>query len=108
MALRQEEIREFRETMTKLFKELRKVGIVCRKNFSCCQTCGHSEMPADTSYVFYHRQEAQRLREGSEECYLAHSIRPEHQAQVCAILQKYGSTWNGNPHSTILVPFRRS
>jgi hypothetical protein len=108
MDLRQEEIREFREKMNKLFKELRKVGLVCRKNFSCCQTCGHTEMPADTSYVFYHRQEAESLREGSEECYLAHSIRPEHQERVKVILQKYGSIWNGDPYSTIVIPFRKS
>ncbi len=108
MALNQEEIREFREKMNKLYRELRRIGVVCRKNFTCCGTCGHHAMPPNTSYVFYHAQEADSLREGRDHCYLAHTINPEHLHRVQTIVRKYGSNWDGDDTSTIIIPFHTS
>lgn len=46
------------------FRLLRKRGYFARQNFWCCQTCGCAAVPEDhaESYVFYHRQDAERLR----------------------------------------------
>lgn len=54
------------------FKMLRKFGILCRKNFWCCQTCGceamrqrYEQAEADAKplgYCFYHQQDAEWLR----------------------------------------------
>jgi hypothetical protein len=52
------------------FKMLRKFGVLCRKNFWCCQTCGCHAMEQryegakddkPLGYCFYHRQDADGL-----------------------------------------------
>lgn len=50
------------------FKELRKLGIVARQNFMCCQSCGWANISKDEpkktiGYAFYHAQDAERLKE---------------------------------------------
>jgi hypothetical protein len=106
MNLNREEQKEFREKINKLFRELRKKGFICRKNFSCCSSCGHAEMPPDRNYVFYNKQEGEKLREGHNYCYLAHSIQPELCELVKQIVHKYDSTWSGFEYETIMIPFR--
>lgn len=56
-----------------VFEQLEGEGIVARQNFTCCQTCGHSEIweeieqarqeRAVTGYVFYHQQDTERARD---------------------------------------------
>lgn len=46
------------------FKALRSRGYFARQNFWCCQSCGCYAVPKESSekYVFYHRQDAERLK----------------------------------------------
>jgi hypothetical protein len=101
------QIKAFREKVNDCFKELRKCGVKCRKNFSCCQSCGHGEISSDYdgSYVFYHLQESERLREGDDTVSLAHSIAEYKRERVMEILKRYGSDWNGEDSRTIEIPF---
>jgi hypothetical protein len=56
------------------FADLDAAGIVARQNFTCCQTCGHSEIQSEIEwtqqhrpvegYVFYHMQDTDSAREG--------------------------------------------
>lgn len=48
--------------LTKAFRALRRAGYFARQNFKCCQTCAWSAIPEDTKCVFYHKQDADRLR----------------------------------------------
>lgn len=98
----------FRVKINDCFKELRECGVMCRKNFSCCQSCGHSEIGVqgyEGSYVFYHTQTSESLSEGEDSVYLAHSIADDERERVIAILKRYGSDWEGEDNSTIEIPF---
>jgi hypothetical protein len=58
------------------FEELESDGIVARMNFACCQTCGHAEIGDEQrdgswGYTFFHQQDAERLRPGRSDLYLA-------------------------------------
>lgn len=61
---------EGKRKLNKLFAELRKQSIEARQAFSCCNTCGASEMermlilnPDRIGYAFYHAQNAASLHE---------------------------------------------
>jgi hypothetical protein len=50
------------------FAELEASGIVCRQNWTCCQTCGLAEIgaqikPGKRGYVFFHQQDTDRVVE---------------------------------------------
>lgn len=107
MTLNVEQIKAFRVKVSNCFKELRRCGVKCRKNFSCCGSCGHSEMSDgyDGSYVFYHAQSADNLRAGDDSVYLAHSIAGDKVVKVREIVRRYGSDWDGHEDSTIMIPF---
>jgi hypothetical protein len=99
---------EFRNKINKLFKDLRNIGIVCRKNYACCGNCGHHAIQTNypgRDYVFYHAQESDHLKEGADACYFAHSISILNTPKVIRILKKYGSDWNGDDVKTIVIPF---
>ena len=90
-------------------------GVELYDDFSCCQSCGHYEMesrliedgydPEKTSYLFYHQQEGNRLREGADEVYFAHDIKEKDVAFVMEVVKGYGGSWNGSPNTTICIPF---
>jgi hypothetical protein len=56
------------------FGNLEKRGIICRENFTCCMTCGTSEIGGEMEgaggekkikgYVFYHMQDLERAADG--------------------------------------------
>lgn len=59
------------------FTELNAMGIIARHNWTCCSTCGNSQMPAEfdrlngkinnnpiIGHVFYHQQDTERAAEG--------------------------------------------
>jgi len=60
--------------LTNAFKMMRKMGIVARQNFLCCQSCGcaaiddivekkrKAKQPVPLGYCFYHAQDADTLR----------------------------------------------
>lgn len=50
------------------FAELESSGIVCRQNWTCCQTCGLAEIGGEMKrttrgYAFYHQQDTERVVE---------------------------------------------
>jgi hypothetical protein len=58
------------DRLSEAFAELERSGIVARHNFTCCQTCGHSEISYEVEaaeeagnrvrgYVFYHMQDTE-------------------------------------------------
>ncbi|MFE8947769.1 DUF6891 domain-containing protein [Streptomyces sp. NPDC007856] len=49
------------ERLTRAFTALREAGITARENFTCCRSCGQSEIggegePDDRGYVYFHTQ----------------------------------------------------
>ncbi len=61
------------------FAELEASGVVARMSFTCCQNCGAheigDEVPPGASprgYVFFHRQDAERLGEPDAALYLSY------------------------------------
>jgi hypothetical protein len=58
------------DRLDRAFEELEREGIVARQNFTCCQTCGHSEIGGEIAlvqaqgrevhgYTFYHMQDTE-------------------------------------------------
>jgi hypothetical protein len=89
--------------LTKAFKALRKKGYFARQNFWCCSTCAWSAMTDEQikKAVFYHRQDADDLREiGS--CYLAWSGNGH---EIVEVLKENGIEvdWNGSNVTRITI-----
>ncbi|MCI9889610.1 hypothetical protein JT358_14260 [Micrococcales bacterium 31B] len=76
------------QRVARAFATLNSQGIVARENFSCCNTCGTSEIDAERSrqagradgygyresqYVFFHQQDAQRLVDEPAQLFLTYS-----------------------------------
>lgn len=101
------QITAFSNKINALYKDLRKLGVKCRKNFACCGTCGHWEISDgyDGSYVFYSQQANDDLHEGSDSVWLQHNIADHLKARVKDIVKRYGSDWDGTDDTTIEIPF---
>lgn len=66
---------EMKKKLNAAFRALRKRGYIARQSFSCCLTCAGCELsgmlkeahetgkPLPRGAVYYHRQDAERLRE---------------------------------------------
>lgn len=67
-----------RQALRKAFSNLRKKNILAKMNFSCCQSCGISEITtllkekphSYIGYVFFDLQDAEDLRDTGK-CYLS-------------------------------------
>lgn len=108
MTLNKEQKRAFREKINLLFKELRKLHIVCRKNYLCCASCGQHQIDIDypeRDYVFYHAQQHDNLKDGEDVCYMQHFISESNKPKVIEILKRYGCNWNGDDSKTFEVPY---
>ena len=77
--------REFKEKLNLFFRELRKKGYFAKQKFSCCRTCGWSEIPDNyEKAVFYTTQDADNLSrnyvylnwsgDGNEICEIAKNV----------------------------------
>lgn len=65
------------------FAELETAGFVARMNFTCCQTCGHTEIKDEATgtergYVFFHQQDSQRLADPDAVLFLAFGVLSAH------------------------------
>lgn len=109
------------ERLDEAFAELDRQGIVARQNFTCCQSCGHSEIANEIEatevfrpvrgYVFYHIQDLESVvRNGY--LYLAFgSVSGELKEseiiaqEICEILRKAGlePDWNGSIRTRICI-----
>lgn len=103
------------------FAELDRHGIVARQNFTCCQTCGHTEIKAEIiktkkhrpvrGYVFFHWQDTESaVRSGY--LYLAFSsVSGKEQeselvaGEIVASLHHAGleADWNGSVRTRICI-----
>lgn len=94
---------ENKKQLTKAFAELRKKGYFAKQNFTCCQSCGWAEIPEEKSAkaVFYHRQDAQDLREKGE-VYLCWSGNGK---EIVEVMNKHNLTtkWEGTDNRRIVV-----
>lgn len=69
-----------RKIIGEVFPKLRKEGMICRANFSCCQSCGGYEIAEYVTKmmekerakvmgtVFWHRQDEEGLQETGDMC----------------------------------------
>lgn len=99
----------FQDKITSCFDELGNLGINCERDWTCCTTCGHTEMKElcddGEDYVFYHLQDAEDLRQGGNVVYLKHNISDSIRQDVIEIVKRYGSDWDGNDKQSIKIPF---
>jgi len=117
-----------RENLSTAFKLMRKAGLIARQNFTCCSSCGGYAMAERVKEmtperrtkvkgcVFYHSQDAARLREGGN-LYLGYGPVGVHEvgdfglpteevgALVVKALASAGLSyeWDGKPSSRIEV-----
>jgi hypothetical protein len=98
------------------FAELEAAGIVCRQNWTCCQTCGHFEIgdelePDSRGYVFFHQQDTESAVEGYG-LYLAYGARTDVKAEQQALADEVARTlreqglpveWDGSLATRMLV-----
>ena len=104
------------DRLTKVFKELSANGIVAKEDFSCCGTCGASEIgeyakEGDYGYVFYHNQDTDGALETGT-LYLGYGrigmigkSNKEIAQEVVIQLRKEGFDvkWNGSTSQRILI-----
>ena len=109
------------DKLDKAFAELDRGGIVARQNFTCCQTCGHSEIGDEIKqarayreihgYVFYHMQDTEQAC-ASGHLYLAYGSVEEGEEPIANVgkrivetLQRQGlrTDWNGSHNERVLV-----
>lgn len=109
------------DRLDEAFSELDRKGIVARQNFTCCQTCGHTEISYEIEktsetrpvrgYVFFHMQDTESAVRNNY-LYMAYGSvsGKEHEAaeiaeEVCKILRKAGleTDWNGSVRTRICI-----
>lgn len=112
MALNEVERRKFKSKLNEFFIALEGFNIEWYSNFTCCNTCGHEEIQTllkeenkICSYVFYHNQEEESLSAGSDKCYLNHNILPKDVEIIKEIAKSFGSSWDGDNTTKIVIPF---
>ena len=113
MTLNRKDRSKFQGKIERFRDALTEQGIAFRANWSCCQTCGHAEMEGElaeggeegSSYMFYHQQTSESLKDGFDELYLAHYIKVGDLAAVIKIVKDFGGDWSGSGNSTICIPF---
>lgn len=63
---------DFRNIINAFCAKVRNRKIRCYKNYMCCGSCAIKKLVdtfEDESFIFYHAQEQERLKEGSNTCY---------------------------------------
>ena len=106
----------FKQLLNSAFKTFDKVGIVAKQDFTCCLTCGNSEIdnhfrPDSVGYTFYSAQDYEDLRM-NDNVYLAFSSwdgNEEKSKEVGFIIKKHLEShelnvdWNGDVRIRIRV-----
>jgi hypothetical protein len=109
------------DRLDKAFDDLELQGILARQNFTCCQTCGHSEIWEEIEqtrlesevkgYVFYHMQDTDRVLEEGR-LYLAYGAVDNNDesteqvaAQIVDTMRRHGFRvdWNGSLDKRVCV-----
>lgn len=88
--------------LTSAFVDLRSRGYFARKNWQCCMSCGYEAIPDHyTKAVFYHAQDAARLKATGEVCLAWDGDG----AEIVDCLERAGLavSWNGKKETRIKV-----
>lgn len=104
--------------LNEAFKQLRKEGIVCRMNFSCCNTCASYDLseylkdkPKKIGYTFWHKQEEESFKVTGS-VWLGYSSSKDADKEVKIVAEKIVTKlkelniphfWDGSIHTKILV-----
>jgi hypothetical protein len=84
-----------------LFEDL---DITFHEDWSCCNNCGHHEA-TEANYVFYHSQDTDRLRKGSNEVHLAFQFEDDKKAEVIEMISHNSHIlyWSGDDETKIYL-----
>lgn len=107
--LNADERRKFLKQIDRVFNAFRRKGIICRKNFLCCQSCGHASLSGlfpNRSYVFYHAQNADDLRNGEPYVYLKYHIEPDDMKYIIYVITTYDVEWNGDNDTCMKLTYK--
>ncbi|CCK29378.1 hypothetical protein BN159_4999 [Streptomyces davaonensis JCM 4913] len=104
------------ERLTRAFTALRAAGITARENFTCCRSCGQSEIrdagePDARGYVYFHSQctDSAAAGQGLMLLYGGFDNSPDTTAaighEIVTALEAAGlrTDWNGDTHEAITV-----
>ena len=117
--------RDHNKRLNAVFKALENSGIVARRNFSCCQTCGDFEMKEKIAnarakggkpvrgFVYSFEGDEQKVREAGGLYLRAAAVRGEEQATVAVMREIVGTlesaglriVWDGLGTTRIRVLF---
>lgn len=111
-----------RAKLRRAFRLMRKRGLVARQGFTCCNTCGQSQIavenPRPTRWAFYHKQDAEHLPAGplwiGYGSFDADGTQGTDRLEVGAIVRDclvragLEPSWDGDPDMKIMVIGRRS
>lgn len=110
------------DRLDQAFVSLEQTGIICRQDFTCCNTCGSAEIVdemeesklvgvAVRGYAFYHSQDTERVADG-DGLYLSYGADEDSEdatvqvgEEIVKSLQQHGLTtdWNGSADRRIYV-----
>ena len=120
--LDEQQTKNFKAEISELFRALRKKGFMAKQNYWCCGGCAMSAAGQEAeeqfnkgkayeSVALFHKQEAARIREGSDRCHIMFDslIDNQDQAEVGKIIHdtavELGMVveWNGNPAYRVVL-----
>ena len=95
---------DMEEVIEKVAETFELIGVKFYRDWSCCNTCGHSEA-TDKNYVFYHGQDNDRLRKGAREVDLAFNFDDETKAKVWEMIKVHSDWlhWSGEKHTRMFL-----
>ena len=99
------------EAINKVYSDFEALGVVCKKDWTCCNTCGHHEIDDEfeegekQNYVFYHTQNTDDSRGGADSVHLAFNF---DDADVRRSVVEYCKTspicwWAGEDHTKLFI-----
>lgn len=96
--------RDLLHAIKKLYDGLTEIGILCEKDFWCCDTCGHKRISRNTNYVFYNNQTGESIVNGVRKIYITHSFDDEKSKQVLEFIKKHNEfEWDGDKMINIKI-----
>jgi hypothetical protein len=72
----------------KVEEDFKAIGVEFKRDWSCCISCGHSELEKVENYVFYHGQDTDWLRKGYTDLHLAFRFDDDTRKKVLEMIEK--------------------
>ncbi|WP_424216623.1 DUF6891 domain-containing protein (plasmid) [Streptomyces sp. BI20] len=105
------------ERLTRAFAALDAAGITARENFTCCRTCGETEIAAEApenarGFVYFHTQCTESaatghpltLLYGTFDNTVTTTTEIGQEITKALTAESLPTTWNGNPNTTLEIP----